>query len=103
MDPEKQLQDLMQARGVPQMRSNLAERIIEAAEREKSKGRCAPQAWWIAFSEAFLLPKPAYVMALLLVLGIAMGLSFDLSTTVEGETVSSFIYTAETVTEGDWL
>ena len=103
MDPELRLNELMQARGVPEMRSNLAERIIEAAAREKSKGRSAPQAWWIAFNEAFLLPQPAYVMAVLLVLGIVMGLGFDLSTTVEGETVSSFIYTAETVTEGDWL
>ena len=105
MGPDQELDRLMHARHVPEMRSNLAERIIDAAQVQQKQGRSKPASWLLAFNDVFMIPKPAYVMAVLFVIGIAMGVNLDISSLVgaEEDVASAYVYTAEGVTEGDWL
>ena len=104
MGPDQELDRLMQKRSVPEMRSNLAERIIDTAYQQTQQERRKRKSWLHTFNDIFLIPKPAFVIAALFMIGIAMGMSVDMSdATIQGETVSAYFYTAETVTEGDWL
>ena len=99
----KNLEDIMNERYIPAPSSNLAERIIEASLMHQKQGRSGWDLFWRTFWDAFLLPKPAYVMAVIFVLGLFMGLYVDFVGAMDAETATSFVFTADGVTEGDWL
>lgn len=97
------LEDIMEMRHIQAPSSNLAERIIQASLAHQSQGRGGVDLWWRTFWDAFLLPRPAYVMAAIFAVGLFMGLYVDIVNTVDSDAVTSMLYTAEGVTEGDWL
>ncbi len=82
------LDKILARRAVPQARSNLAARIIEASKAaEQSKGGL--RGWfdisgWVAgiavwvdvLRESLILPRPALAMATLLLFGLMLGLYF---------------------------
>lgn len=94
----------MESRSIPAPSSNLAERIIQASLAHQSQGRSGFDLWWRTFWDAFMLPRPAYVMAAIFALGLFMGLYVDLvNNAADTDQIVSLLYTAEGVTEGDWL
>jgi len=98
------LESVMQERYIPAPSSNLAERIIAASLMHQMQGRSGFDLWWRTFWAAFMLPKPAYVMAVIFVLGLFMGLYTDIASAGLSEPAAEdMVYTAEGVTEGDWL
>lgn len=98
------LENIMKERYIPAPSSNLAERIIEASLMHQKQGRSGFDLWWHAFWDAFIFPKPAYIMALFFMLGLFMGLYAEISSSgMETASIAEFLYTAENVTEGDWL
>lgn len=101
---DKELEAIMNTRYVPEMRSNLAERIIEASKHHESQGRRGASLWFNTFWDALLLPKPAYVLAGLFVLAVLLGGMNEYLVSTDGDVnLGDYIYTAEDVTEGDWL
>lgn len=98
------LENVMQERYIPAPSSNLAERIIEASLMHQKQGRSGVDLWWRTFWDAFMLPKPAYVMAAIFVLGLFMGLYTDVASAgLDQHSAVELVYTAESVIEGDWL
>ena len=104
MDPDKELEDIMKTRKIPDMRSNLAERIIEASQKHQGQGKGFFCAWLYAFGEELVIPKPAYVLAMLFVLGLLIG-SLSAQSIVNDASyyATDMLFTAEEVFEGDWL
>jgi|SRR5918992_220540 hypothetical protein len=72
-NPDEKLDNLLRARGIEPASPDLARRIVLAAQR-MPQNRTAPLWQWISelFRE-FHLPKPAYVLASALVLGMVIG------------------------------
>lgn len=104
MDPDTELEEIMNKRYIPEMRSNLAERIIEASLHHQAHGKTGLSLWLNTFSDALLLPKPAYVMAMIFVLGLLLGgLSGFVDVQAVDSNVTDLVFTAEQVYEGDWL
>ncbi|MFN3701029.1 MAG: hypothetical protein ACK4VI_05855 [Alphaproteobacteria bacterium] len=123
---DKELEQILQRRYVPEPSSNLAERIITAAALEDKKraaqaaggvagfgafiGKIGAEAqdWFGSFWDGLLLPKPAYVTMALFMLGLLLGIYTDYAEaapwidTAQASMVD-LIYTAENVSEGDWL
>lgn len=101
---DEELEAIMKTRYVPEMRSNLAERIIEASKHHEAQGRGGMSLWFHTFWDALLLPKPAYVLTILFLLAVALG---GVSSVDDGSDdnpdLGSYIYTAEDIGEGDWL
>ena len=103
-DSNMDLESVMQERYIPAPSSNLAERIIEASLMHQKQGRSGFDLWWRTFWDAFLLPKPAYVIAVIFVLGLFMGLYTEIASAgLDEPSAAEMVYTAEGVTEGDWL
>ncbi len=97
-------EEVMHDRFLPEPSSNLSERIIEASKLHKAQGRSGIDLWMRAFWDAFLLPHPAYVMAAIFAVGLFLGLYSEIAGSLDaGSSLSSLIYTAEDVSEGDWL
>lgn len=102
----KQMEDIMNMRYIPAPSSNLSERIIEASLLHKKKGRSGFDLWTRTFWDAFILPKPAYVLASIFVIGIVFGLYSEISPAFAFEAdiePAALVYTAEDISEGDWL
>lgn len=104
MDSDEELEAIMSTRSMPKMRSNLAERIIDASQKHKAQGRSGFGLWFHSFTDALLLPKPSYVLAIVFCLGLFLG---SYSAFVNADTLevgfADFILTAEQISEGDWL
>jgi hypothetical protein len=100
------LEDILKERYVPEMPSNLAYRIIEAAKpRGEEKGLT-----WAgvsrAFGELFIIPQPAYAMAVMLIVGVYTGVQFtnqqNMSMTVAQANLSSFVTAELSVDYGEF-
>jgi hypothetical protein len=102
---DKELEDIMKSRYVPEMRSNLAERIIDASKYHEKQGHKGFKLWFYSFRDAFLIPQPILVMSLLFILGIFAGgyVNLDFLDSNDELSVQEYIYTAEDIGEGDWL
>lgn len=101
---DRRFEALLQSRYMPEPSSNLSERIIEAARMHRAQGRSGSGLWMRAFWDAFLLPHPAYVMAAVFAIGMFLGLYSDIAGSLDlSDSLTSLIYTAEDVSEGDWL
>lgn len=107
MDPDKKMEEIMNARYIPEMRSNLAERIIEASRHHQARGESGIMLWVNTFTDAFMLPRPAYVLTMIFVLGLLLGGVSgygNISAASEATTdYSDLLLSAEDVSEGDWL
>lgn len=98
-------EEVLNMRYIPAPSTNLAERIIDASLMHKKQGRKGVDLWMRSFWDAFLLPKPAYVMAAVFIVGITFGVYSEVANAfqVDESTLSALVYTAEDVAEGDWL
>lgn len=100
------LDDILRERFVPEMPSNMAYRIIDAAKpRGAVKNSTAP-GFWRAFSEMFLIPQPVFAMLVVLVIGLGAGNYYTteqaMTTTMASENFSSFITADLSVDYGDF-
>lgn len=100
------LDTILRERHVPEMPSNLAYRIIEAAKpRGAEKGFT-----WTAFqrvvSEIFVIPQPAFAMAVVLMIGVYSGVYFAneqaMTQTVARANLSSFVTADLSVDYGEF-
>lgn len=105
MGPDKKMEEMMNARYVPEMRSNLTERIIQASRHHQAQGESGFVLWLYTFRDAFVLPKPAYVLAMIFVIGLLLGgvSGFMDVSTASAADYTDLLMTAEDVSEGDWL
>ena len=110
MDEEHtELDHILKRRAVPQMRSNLSERIIHAALQNEQQG-CAHlpafnfdfSAWMGSFSRNFIMPRPAMVMGLALVVGVVLGVFVQGTTAVQEEDMI-FLYVENNTNIEGWL
>lgn len=105
------LDDVLRERFIPAPPSNLAYRIIEAAKprgQEKSLGdRISWAGAGRAIGEIFVIPQPAFAMAVILILGIYAGTAYvseqDIETQMAHENFSSFITADVSVDYGEFL
>ena len=102
---DRDFEDMLKQRYIPAPSSNLAERIIEASFMHKRQGRSGIDLIWRSFWDAFMLPKPAYVMAVIFAIGLFMGVYADFVTGVDSDSnaLAALVFTAHDITEGDWL
>lgn len=100
------LEDILRERYVPEPPTNLAYRIIEAAKpRGEEKGLT-----WAgigrAFGELFVIPQPAFAMAVVLIIGVYSGVQFAseqaTTMTVANASFSSFITADLSVDYGEF-
>lgn len=107
VEQEKKIDDLMTRRVVPPMSSNLSQRIIDAA---KNAPQSPPQGSWLdaarlKFSALFqgeYMPQPAFIVAGVLVLGVAAGVLLQDMTKVPEEDLI-FLYVENSFLFEDWL
>jgi hypothetical protein len=88
---DEKLDDLLRSRRVEPAGADLAQRIILKAQ-QTPQNRTMPLWQWVRelFSE-FHLPKPGYVLASALVLGMMIGFSVPQDTTVGGDDSGSSV------------
>lgn len=105
MKPDKELEKILQSRTIPPMRGTLTARIIGAADNMEQQGIPAFDAWRHVFREALILPRPAFALGLVLLLGLVLGYGGDLYFPAEAQDqVSDYLFMAEHVLdEGEWL
>lgn len=104
-----ELDAILSRRQVPPPRSNLAERIIDASLREKPKGKAGFDAgkWFGGLGTIFMLPRPAYALAgVVLLLGVAGGLVYQMPSPKETDNSyldAYFLYMDDMLVEEVWL
>ena len=100
MDHDKDLDALLSKRSVPEMRSNLEHRIIQASLKPAPEGGGVLKgikSFMDGVSQLFVIPQPALVMTLVLMCGFIMGGYSDSITEYAGYTVASTALDAETL------
>ncbi len=101
------LDDVLRERFVPEMPSNLAYRIIEAAKPRDSERGLTLAGIGRVFAEIFVIPQPAFAMVVILVLGMYVGTSYvseqNMETKMVHENFSSFITADVSVDYGEFL
>lgn len=107
---------ILEKRVVPEMRDDLAARIIVTARpdlfaceapRARRGMMAAAQDWLAGLAEAIAVPQPALVFSLVLFLGLYAGISengFTASGNTEQEEIVAFLQMPdENGYEGEWL
>ena len=98
MDHDKELDALLSKRSVPEMRSNLEHRIIQASLKPAPEERGilgGIKSFMETISRNFVIPQPALVMTLVLLCGVIMGGYSDYITEYAGYTAASTSIDAE--------
>lgn len=97
MNDDTKLNEILGKRVMTPPSTNLAARIIAAAEMRKN----TPLIYIIIEEIAAMLviPKPAYAVGACLVFGVMIGMEYGVDTTMINQDLFSFIE----VEEGDWL
>ena len=104
------LDDILRERYVPEMPSNLAYRIIEAAKPRGNEQGFTLKGFGAAFqrvmAELFVIPQPALAMAVVLILGVTIGTYYTTEKTITTKmattTYSSFITADSGLDYGDF-
>lgn len=96
-------EDVLMRRMVPPARSNLAERIIAAAPVKPQTSYRGWKGWIEDIAELFVLPKPAYALATVLLIGVLAGWSAMPSRDDTQDSISSYLYMNEVLNMGEWL
>jgi hypothetical protein len=99
---DDRLEDIMMRRPIPKPSSNLAERIILASEMHRQQGKRGLNLWAHSFWDSFMLPQPAFVMAVVLLAGVFVGFRIDVSNASEIRDLSSYAYTGDESGEKVW-
>ena len=71
MTDDKNLHDILKDRAIPEPASNLSHRIIQAAEERQKYFNSSSLLDQI--TKMFIVPKPAYITAFCLLVGIVVG------------------------------
>ncbi len=66
---------ILERRAVPEAPFGLAERIIAASLRLETPRKITLADLWQAFTDMFVIPQPAYALALLLMIGLTAGIT----------------------------
>lgn len=82
---DKHLNHLLHKRDVPEMRSNLCERIVMQARVMREEDEFSLRDLLAEFLQAFILPRPALSLATIVLFGLLIGAGLD----VEGLLLSS--------------
>lgn len=103
MNTDKDLDHLLSMRRAVDVPPGLAQRIVNMAQPRKPK----QDSWadiWADFQSMFMLPRPAYALALAAIFGLLIG--FD-TTTSQADPVysnfTSFLQADADIDEGNWL
>lgn len=100
------LDAILKERAVPEMPSNLAYRIIEAAKPREGEDGFTWAAFQRAMAELFVIPQPAFAMAAVLILGISMGTYYtteqSINTKMASVNNSSFMMADSGLDYGDF-
>lgn len=101
----KELEQLLLTRAVPEMRSNMAERIIEQSlvqkrPATKKSGRVSFLKSVREFWDDILVPRPAMAFSLVLFVGALIG--FDGSLTAADTSVQDFVSYLQIADRGDF-
>jgi len=97
---KQNIDQLLSKRGVPPVSSNLASRIIAAAEIQRDV-----PFYQIVIQEILsmiILPRPAYALAIFLFFGLIIGLQIQISGDT-AEMSSQELFSFLEIQEGDWL
>ncbi len=108
MDDNKALDDLLNARRTPQMRSNLEYRIIEEARNyslttANHRGAAKRRSFFALIWDGLLIPAPAVSLAAVLLIGAWVGLSFDVSQMAVQDIESMYFNASEMAGYGEFL
>lgn len=101
MNDDTKLNEILLKREIPQASTNLAARI-SAAATSKERGSLINQILR-EMSFMFLFPKPAYVVAICLIFGLALGLQGQLETADVDAFMTQDLLSFADIDEGDWL
>lgn len=100
------LEDILKDRFVPEPSSNLAYRIIEAAKPRNEEKGLALAGIWSGFCELFVIPQPAFAMAVILLIGLSVGSYYtteqDMTVKMATENFSTFTTAELSVDYGDF-
>jgi hypothetical protein len=105
MEQDKRLNELLNARYVPEMRSNLPERIIATAMRETQKKTADAVNWVSNFFDMFLVPSPVYATLAILIISVFMGANGNIQAyaSSDDDTETAAYFQAEDQNNlGDW-
>lgn len=97
------LDNVLRMRAEPQARPHLAELIIANAKPRVARGK---QSLLSLFQEIFVLPHPAVVLALVLLMGVSFGIYVDpaqASVDAHTQELSSFLKIKDSFDIGEWL
>jgi hypothetical protein len=98
--PEDPFDALLRSRAFEPARPDLAERIILTARSLPQQRRLTLHAWIQRLFAEFHVPRPAYALALVLMLGFVLGVSLQGMQVTEGYdpmSIQSFLYAEEEV------
>lgn len=101
---DKEFENILNSRNVPEAPGNLAYRIIEAA-KQKPKTQAAGSVsgpFWDMFAEMFILPKPAVALALALLVGLTLGFGSMNPAEVQLQDLSSLLQIEDEFYTGDF-
>ena len=100
------LDDILRDRYVPEMPSNLAYRIIEAAKPRGSEKGFTWAGFQRAMAELFVIPQPAFAMAVVLIIGVSIGTYYtteqSINAQLETANYSTFITADSGLDYGDF-
>ena len=96
------LERILQSRIKPPSRPNLAERIIMTVLNESERVPFWQKALTV-FHQVFLLPRPAYVCAVVVLLGVVLGAGADIEDSISPEDFASVFEIHDTLNSGEWL
>ena len=75
---EREFDQFLENRFVPQMPSNMAHRIIEAScSLEQDEVFTGVKRWMRGFLEGFIVPQPAFALGVFLLIGLTLGILGD--------------------------
>ncbi|MFP4314130.1 MAG: hypothetical protein ACLFR0_07370 [Alphaproteobacteria bacterium] len=103
MDHNEDMEKVLAKRFTPAMREDLPERIIASSQKRGAQNR-GGTIWLIIMRDGLLVPKPLFACIVIFALGLVMGLlGSNLAFDDAGLYMSDLVFTAEQVSEGDWL
>ena len=93
LEEYRTLENILHTRSVTPPHPSLAERIIANAKQRRRELPVKLSSWVSGLFNDFMIPRPAYALAAMLVLGISIGVSTQTMTTTPDETSLTSAYT----------
>ena len=93
LEEYRALENTLHTRSVTPAHPSLAERIIANAKQRRRVLPVNLSTWVNGLFADFMIPRPAYAIAAMLVLGISIGLNTQTMTTTQDDTSLSSAYT----------